>query len=102
MAEKYKYEDKDSTSIEGRFHGVGETRFDMLVYKSFATWILKKNVSRYRKRFWRESVFQGMVGVRQALDDVYGVGKVTMVSAAFRWLNHHSFMKQQYNGMMWS
>ena len=45
-------------------------------------------------------MFRGVEGVREALDGVYGVGKVTMISAAFRWLSHHSFMKQQYNGTM--
>ena len=44
-------------------------------------------------------MFQGVVGVRQALDDVYGPGEVTIVSAAFRWLSHHSLMKQQHSGM---
>ena len=53
---------------------------------------------RYQQRFWRETVFEGMGMVRKALDEVYGPGKVSMVSAAFRWLNHHSSMKPSYNG----
>ena len=36
--------------------------------------------------------------VRSALDEAYGAGKVTLVSAAFRWLNHHSQMKPKHNG----
>ena len=35
--------------------------------------------------------------VRSALDEAYGAGKVTLVSAAFRWLNHHSQMKPKHN-----
>jgi len=27
-----------------------------------------------------------------------GAGKVSLVSAAFRWLNHHSQMKPEFNG----
>ena len=37
--------------------------------------------------------------VRSALDEAYGAGKVTLVSAAFRWLNHHSQMKPECNGI---
>ena len=36
--------------------------------------------------------------VRSALDEAYGAGKVSMVSAAFRWLHHHSQMKPECNG----
>ena len=36
--------------------------------------------------------------VRSALDEAYGAGKVSMVSAAFRWLHHHSQMKPESNG----
>lgn len=53
---------------------------------------------RYRERFWRESTFQGIELVRGALDQAYGAGKVSLVSAAFRWLNHHSLMQPEYNG----
>ena len=54
--------------------------------------------SSYQERFWRETVFNGMAGVRKALDEAYGAGKVSMVSAAFRWMNHHSVMKPEYGG----
>ena len=36
--------------------------------------------------------------VRSALDEAYGAGKVSLVSAAFRWLQHHSQMKTECNG----
>lgn len=52
-------------------------------------------------------MFEGIGIVRKALDTAYGTGKVSMVSAAFRWLNHHSKMKPEHNGespgsMVWS
>ena len=53
---------------------------------------------RYRDRYWRESTFKGVDLVRSALDEAYGAGKVSLVSAAFRWLNHHSQMKPECNG----
>ena len=52
----------------------------------------------YRDRYWRESAFKGIDLVCSALDEAYGAGKVSLVSAAFRWLNHHSQMKPEYNG----
>ena len=36
--------------------------------------------------------------VHSALDEVYGAGKVSLVSAAFRWLQHHSQMKPECSG----
>ena len=53
---------------------------------------------RLRQRYWRESTFKGVEMVRSALDEAYGAGKVSLVSAAFRWLNHHSQMKPECNG----
>ena len=44
-------------------------------------------IYRYRDRYWRESVFRGVELVRKALDESYGADKVSLVSAAFRWLN---------------
>ena len=52
----------------------------------------------YRDRYWRESTFKGVEMVRSALDEAYGAGKVSLVSAAFRWLHHHSQMKPKHNG----
>ena len=48
---------------------------------------------RYRDRYWRKSVFDGIDIVRKALDEVYGKDKVSLVSSAFRWMNHHSKME---------
>ena len=47
----------------------------------------------YRKRYWRKIIFDGVSKVRQSLDEVYGVDKVSLTSATFRWMNHHSAMK---------
>ncbi len=55
-------------------------------------------VFRYRDRFWRESVFRGVECVRGALDECYGVGVVSLVRAAFRWLNHHSKLNPEHGG----
>ena len=50
---------------------------------------------RYRDRFWRESTFKGVELVKRTLDEVYGEDKVSLVSAALRWMNHHSLMKDE-------
>ena len=55
---------------------------------------------RYRDRYWRESVFKGVELVRGALDESYGVGKVSLVSAAYRWLNHHSQLSPEHGGVL--
>ena len=52
----------------------------------------------YRDRYWRESTLKGVELVRKALDETYGAGKVSLVSASFRWLSHHSLMKPECNG----
>ena len=36
--------------------------------------------------------------MRETLEEVYGADKVSMVSATFRWLNHHSAMTPECNG----
>ena len=51
-----------------------------------------------RQRYWHESTFKGVEMVRSALDEAYGAGKVSLISAAFRWLQHHSQMKPECNG----
>ena len=58
----------------------------------------RNKLYRYRDRYWRESAFRGMELVRKTLEEVYGVDKVSLVRATFRWLNHHSAMKPEYNG----
>ena len=49
--------------------------------------------NRYRNRFWRETVFDGVELVKNTLDEVYGKDKVSLVSSVFRWMNHHSKME---------
>lgn len=56
------------------------------------------HVCRYRDRFWRESTFDGLDLVRSTLDEAYGKDKVSLTSATFRWMNHHSKMIE--NGML--
>ena len=36
--------------------------------------------------------------MRKTLEEVYGADQVSLVSATFRWLNHHSAMKPENNG----
>lgn len=78
LSGKYAREDLDKQP-SGRFWGATAERW----------------ASAYRDRFWRESVFEGADLVRRALDEAYGAGKVSLPSAAFRWLNHHSAMKPE-------
>ncbi|XP_064392611.1 aflatoxin B1 aldehyde reductase member 2-like isoform X2 [Halichondria panicea] len=79
LTERY-YRSGLDTPQDGRFWTVG------------GDWAVK-----YRDRFWRESVFRGVECVRGALDECYGVGVVSLVRAAFRWLNHHSAINAKYN-----
>ena len=55
-------------------------------------------IHSFREQNWRESTFNGLKLVRGALDEAFGAGKVSLISAAFQWLNHHSQMKPKYNG----
>jgi len=43
-------------------------------------------------------VFEGVDLIQKALNDAYGVGKVSMVSAAFQWLCHHSKLSPEHHG----
>ncbi|CAI8054992.1 Aflatoxin B1 aldehyde reductase member 2 [Geodia barretti] len=72
MTGRYTFSDTDKKP-EGRFFSPGN-----------------KWATIYCDRFWRKSVFDGLDLVRAALDESYGVGQVAMISAALRWLNHHS------------
>ena len=55
--------------------------------------------SRYRDRFWRQSVFDGLDLVRRALDESYGAEEqVGLTRAALRWLNHHSLLSPDHGG----
>ncbi|CAL8355588.1 unnamed protein product [Gadus morhua 'NCC'] len=71
---KYHFEDKDASQPEGRFFG-----------NEWAT--------AYRNRYWKESHFQAISLVSQALETAYGSEKPTMTSAAIRWMYHHSQIK---------
>ena len=56
-------------------------------------YILCMYLCSYRDRYWRESTFKGVELIVRTLDEVYGEGKVSLVSATFRWMNHHSKMR---------
>ncbi|KAG8007685.1 Aflatoxin B1 aldehyde reductase member 2 [Nibea albiflora] len=71
---KYHYEDKDSSQPAGRFFG-----------NSWAT--------AYQNRYWKKSHFQAIDLVQKALETVYGSDKPSMISAAMRWMYHHSQLK---------
>ena len=43
----------------------------------------------YRDRFWKDSYFNGIKLIDEALIKEYN-GKVNLVEATFRWLQHHS------------
>ena len=43
-------------------------------------------------------MFEGVERVQKALEKSYGADQVSLVSAAFRWLNHHSLMAPEYGG----
>lgn len=45
---------------------------------------------RFRERYWRESIFEGIELVQKALDSVYGEGQVSLLRATLRWMCHHS------------
>ncbi|KAJ8260016.1 hypothetical protein GJAV_G00176140 [Gymnothorax javanicus] len=67
---KYQYQDLDSQP-EGRFFG-----------NSWA--------QAYRDRYWKKSHFDGIDLVNKALEAAYGAQKPNMISAALRWMYHHS------------
>jgi hypothetical protein len=91
-------EDMDKPS-DGRFWSVGGKWAKMYINDNLLRVHKYRNkLYRYRDRYWRESAFRGMELVRKTLEEVYGADKVSMVSATFRWLNHHSVMKSEYNG----
>jgi aflatoxin B1 aldehyde reductase len=76
LSGRYKYTDKEQAP-EGRFFG--------------DNW-----AKAYVDRYWRPSVFDGVQMVQTALEKSYGADQVGLVSAAFRWLNHHSLMAPEH------
>nr|XP_061814572.1 aflatoxin B1 aldehyde reductase member 3 [Nerophis lumbriciformis] len=71
---KYHFEDKDSAQPEGRFFG--------------NNW-----AAAYRDRYWKQSHFQAIEMVQNALELAYGPTPPTLLSAAIRWMYHHSQLK---------
>ncbi|XP_061689478.1 aflatoxin B1 aldehyde reductase member 3 [Syngnathoides biaculeatus] len=71
---KYHYEDKDTSQPAGRFFG--------------NNW-----AATYRDRYWKQSQFQAIELVQKALEAAYGPTPPTLLSAAMRWMYHHSQLK---------
>jgi aflatoxin B1 aldehyde reductase len=44
----------------------------------------------YRDRYWKDSYFVAVEGLKAALTAAYGEGSVSVAEAAIRWLMHHS------------
>nr|CAA52740.1 aflatoxin B1 aldehyde reductase [Rattus norvegicus] len=71
---RYKYQDKDGKNPESRFFG---NPFSQL----------------YMDRYWKEEHFNGIALVEKALKTTYGPTAPSMISAAVRWMYHHSQLK---------
>ncbi|XP_061893569.1 aflatoxin B1 aldehyde reductase member 3 [Entelurus aequoreus] len=71
---KYHYADKDASQPAGRFFG--------------NNW-----AATYRDRYWKQSHFHAMEVVLKALEAAYGSNPPTLLSAAIRWMYHHSQLK---------
>lgn len=63
-----------------------------MLYNFIIPFNSRSAILRYRDRFWRESTFKGVELIKRTLDEVYGEDQVSLVSAALRWMNHHSYM----------
>ncbi|XP_061146397.1 aflatoxin B1 aldehyde reductase member 4-like [Syngnathus typhle] len=74
---KYHYEDKDASQPAGRFFG--------------NNW-----AAVYRDRYWKQSHFQAIEVVQKALEVAYGPTPPTLLSAAMRWMYHHSQLKGEF------
>lgn len=72
---RYKYQDKDEKNPpESRFFG---NPFSQI----------------YMDRYWKEEHFNGIALVEKALKTAYGPTAPSMISAALRWMYHHSQLK---------
>ncbi|XP_037108887.1 aflatoxin B1 aldehyde reductase member 3 isoform X3 [Syngnathus acus] len=74
---KYHYEDQDASQPAGRFFG--------------NNW-----AAVYRDRYWKQSHFQAIEVVQKALEVAYGPTPPTLLSAAMRWMYHHSQLKGEF------
>ena len=73
---KHKYEELENNSIkEGRFYGN------------------VKWAKAYRNRYWKKCYFDGLSLIEKSLNEEYN-GKVNIVEATLRWMQHHSKLKQ--------
>ena len=55
-------------------------------------------IYRYRERYWRESVFTGVEGIKESLASAYGSDEVSVANAAMRWMVHHSQLDARCGG----
>lgn len=73
---KHKFDDLNKTE-PGRFFGEG------------------KWVAAYRNRYWKKEYFDGIEKIRNALNEIYGEGQVSVPESAYRWLYHHSCLSAE-------
>eukprot|EP00794_Sanderia_malayensis_P014253 gene14253-15740_t len=73
LTDRYSYEDVEEKKPRGRFFEIGGKWSEI-----------------YRNRFWKQSYFNGIQMIREALTEQYGEGQVTTTEAALRWMVHHS------------
>lgn len=94
MTGKYQYSDIEDTEREGRFFGTNSWTPTYVHYNIATTnrMTVYVCVCSYQKRFWRKTVFDGISNIRSVLNEVYGEDKVSITSATFRWMLHHSKM----------
>lgn len=48
----------------------------------------------YRERYWKTEYFDGIDNLKFILNEIYGENKVSVPEAAYRWLYHHSALKE--------
>ena len=54
--------------------------------------------NRYKDRYWKKPFFDAVNGLKESLDRIYGVERVSLHEASFRWLCHHSMLSAEKNG----
>ena len=47
----------------------------------------------YRDRYWKTEYFEGIENLKGLLTEIYGADQVSVPEAAYRWLYHHSALK---------
>ncbi|XP_045860686.1 aflatoxin B1 aldehyde reductase member 3 isoform X1 [Meles meles] len=90
---KYKYEDKDGKQPVGRFFGNNwaEIYRNRNAIRTIRARGSKQPLTKlYSQSFWKEHHFEAIALVEKALQVAYRDSAPSMISAALRWLYHHS------------